>query len=375
MTTPNTHRATTPTGVIKPVTTMTTPNTHRATTPTGVIKQPKLEPLKVRLEKLGLVRDWDFVLHLPLRYEDETRITPIGTLTTGAPVQIEGTVTDQRFVRTRSGQQFTATIADNTGDISARFIHYYPSVQKQLAVGSRVRLYGEPREGFYGGLEFVHPRVKTGKALDEALPQALTPVYPAGEGVQQRWLRKRIDRALLDLDIVDPVPKQGKALDEALPQALTPVYPAGEGVQQRWLRKRIDRALLDLDIVDPVPKQILEQYGFPGLREAITYLHTPPSDADVEGLQNHTCPAWRRLIFDELLAQQITLREMRAVASNRHAPILNATAKPLTEQFLKALPFALTRAQVRVTDEIRADLVTDRPMHRLVQGDESVRTL
>ena len=142
---------------------MTTPNTHRATTPTGVIKQPKLEPLKVRLEKLGLVRDWDFVLHLPLRYEDETRITPIGTLTTGAPVQIEGTVTDQRFVRTRSGQQFTATIADNTGDISARFIHYYPSVQKQLAVGSRVRLYGEPREGFYGGLEFVHPRVKTGK--------------------------------------------------------------------------------------------------------------------------------------------------------------------------------------------------------------------
>ena len=301
---------------------MTTPNTQRATTPTGVIKQPKLEPLKVRLEKLGLVRDWDFVLHLPLRYEDETRITPIGTLTTGAPVQIEGTVTDQRFVRTRTGQQFTATIADNTGDISARFIHYYPSVQKQLAVGSRVRLYGEPREGFYGGLEFVHPRVKTGKALDEALPQALTPVYPAGEGVQQRWLRKRIDRALLDLDIVDPI-----------------------------------------------PKQILEQYGFPGLREAITYLHTPPSDADVEGLQNHTCPAWRRLIFDELLAQQITLREMRAVASNRHTPILDATAKPLTEQFLKALPFALTRAQVRVTDEIRADLVTDRPMHRLVQGD------
>lgn len=299
-----------------------TTSPQRTEQATGVIKQTKLEPLAVRLEKLGLVRDWDFVLHLPLRYEDETRILPIGSLTTGASVQIEGTVTDQRFTRTSRGQQFIATITDQSGEITARFIHYYPSVQKQLAVGQRVRLYGEPREGFYGGLEFVHPRIKSGKTLDEALPQALTPIYPAGEGIQQRWLRKRIDRALLDLDIVDPV-----------------------------------------------PKAILERFGLPGLREAITYLHNPPSDADVAGLQEHTCPAWRRLIFDELLAQQITLREMRAIASHRHAPKLDASSKPLTEQFLKTLPFTLTQAQVRVTAEISADLMTDRPMHRLVQGD------
>lgn len=299
-----------------------TTSPQRTEQATGVIKQTKLEPLAVRLEKLGLVRDWDFVLHLPLRYEDETRILPIGSLTTGASVQIEGTVTDQRFTRTSRGQQFIATITDQSGEITARFIHYYPSVQKQLAVGQRVRLYGEPREGFYGGLEFVHPRIKSGKTLDEALPQALTPIYPAGEGIQQRWLRKRIDRALLDLDIVDPV-----------------------------------------------PKAILERFGLPGLREAITYLHNPPSDADVAGLQEHTCPAWRRLIFDELLAQQIMLREMRAIASHRHAPKLDASSKPLTEQFLKTLPFTLTQAQVRVTAEISADLMTDRPMHRLVQGD------
>lgn len=299
-----------------------TTSPQRTDQATGVIKQTKLEPLAVRLEKLGLVRDWDFVLHLPLRYEDETRILPIGSLTTGASVQIEGTVTDQRFSRTNRGQQFIATITDQSGEITARFIHYYPSIQKQLAVGQRVRLYGEPREGFYGGLEFVHPRIKSGKTLDEALPQALTPIYPAGEGIQQRWLRKRIDRALLDLDIVDPV-----------------------------------------------PKAILERFGLPGLREAITYLHNPPSDADVAGLLEHTCPAWRRLIFDELLAQQITLREMRAIASHRHAPKLDASSKPLTDQFLKTLPFTLTQAQVRVTAEITADLMTDRPMHRLVQGD------
>lgn len=288
----------------------------------GVIKQEKLDPLAVRLEKLGLVRDWDFVLHLPLRYEDETHLTPIASLVPGTAVLTEGTVTDQRFVRTSRGQQLTATVTDDTGSLTIRFIHYYPSVQKQLAVGSVVRLYGEPREGYYGGLEMVHPRIKSGRAAEAALASALTPVYPAGEGVQQRWLRKRIDRALLDLDIRDPL-----------------------------------------------PETVRERFGLPGLKDAILYLHKPPADADVEGLQNRTAPAWRRLIFDELLAQQITLRAMRRVANARRAPKLDATQTPLTDRFLSSLPFTLTGAQQRVVREIRADLVTDRPMHRLVQGD------
>ena len=288
----------------------------------GVIRQEKLAPLDVRLEKLGLVRDWDFALHLPLRYEDETSVTPIGSLAVNTHAQIEGRVADQRFVRTGRGQQLQAVVEDSTGSITIRFLHYFPSIQKQLAVGSTVRLYGEPREGYYGGLEMVHPRIKSGKAAETELPKALTPVYPAGEGIQQRWLRKRIDRALLDLDLTDLV-----------------------------------------------PEAVRTKFGLPGLREALSYIHTPPSGADVIGLQERSAPAWRRLIFDELLAQQITLRESRAVAFQRTAPPLACDDAELVGCFLAQLPFNLTNAQRRVTDEILADLAANRPMHRLVQGD------
>lgn len=288
----------------------------------GVIRQEKLAPLDVRLEKLGLVRDWDFALHLPLRYEDETSVTPIGSLAVNTHAQIEGRVADQRFVRTGRGQQLQAVVEDSTGSITIRFLHYFPSIQKQLAVGSTVRLYGEPREGYYGGLEMVHPRIKSGKAAETELPKALTPVYPAGEGIQQRWLRKRIDRALLDLDLTDLV-----------------------------------------------PEAVRTKFGLPGLREALSYIHTPPSGADVIGLQERSAPAWRRLIFDELLAQQITLRESRAVAFQRTAPPLTGDDAELVGCFLAQLPFNLTNAQRRVTDEILADLAANRPMHRLVQGD------
>ena len=288
----------------------------------GVIRQEKLAPLDVRLEKLGLVRDWDFALHLPLRYEDETSVTPIGSLAVNTHAQIEGRVADQRFVRTGRGQQLQAVVEDSTGSITIRFLHYFPSIQKQLAVGSTVRLYGEPREGYYGGLEMVHPRIKSGKAAETELPKALTPVYPAGEGIQQRWLRKRIDRALLDLDLTDLV-----------------------------------------------PEAVRTTFGLPGLREALSYIHTPPSGADVIGLQERSAPAWRRLIFDELLAQQITLRESRAVAFQRTAPPLAGDDAELVGCFLAQLPFNLTNAQRRVTDEILADLAANRPMHRLVQGD------
>lgn len=288
----------------------------------GVIRQEKLAPLDVRLEKLGLVRDWDFALHLPLRYEDETSVTPIGSLAVNTHAQIEGRVADQRFVRTGRGQQLQAVVEDSTGSITIRFLHYFPSIQKQLAVGSTVRLYGEPRGGYYGGLEMVHPRIKSGKAAETELPKALTPVYPAGEGIQQRWLRKRIDRALLDLDLTDLV-----------------------------------------------PEAVRTKFGLPGLREALSYIHTPPSGADVIGLQERSAPAWRRLIFDELLAQQITLRESRAVAFQRTAPPLAGDDAELVGCFLAQLPFNLTNAQRRVTDEILADLAANRPMHRLVQGD------
>lgn len=290
--------------------------------PTGEIRQQKLDPLSVRLERLGLVRDWDYALHLPLRYEDETRLTPIGSLQPGVTAQFAGKVTRSQFIQTGRGQQFCAEVSDGSGTISLRFIHYYPSVQKQLCEGAQIRVYGEPRTGYYGSLEIVHPRFKTGRAAEETLPQALTPVYPAGEGIQQRWLRKRIARALMDLDIRDLL-----------------------------------------------PRDFCDSLGMPGLRAAIEYLHNPPSGADTEGLQNRTAPAWRRLIFDELLAQQITLRRTRLLNSEKRAPRLAPSSPGTAERFLESLPFSLTRAQLRVAAETAEDLARERPMHRLIQGD------
>ena len=290
--------------------------------PAGVIRQEKLDPLAVRLEKLGLTRDWDFALHLPLRYEDETSVTPIGSIPPNTHVQIEGRVADLRFVGTPRGQQLHAVIDDGTGTLTIRFIHFFPSIQKQLAVGTTVRLYGEAREGYYGELEMVHPRIKSGKAAEGELPKALTPIYPAGEGIQQRWLRKRIDRALLDLDLTDLVPEDERT-----------------------------------------------RFGLPSLREALAYIHTPPAGADIVGLQERSAPAWRRLIFDELLAQQITLRESRTVAFRKRAPSLSGDDSELASRFLASLPFSLTGAQRHVTHEILSDLAKDCPMHRLVQGD------
>ncbi len=288
----------------------------------GVIKGEKLAPLSERLAKLGLVRDWDFVLHLPLRYEDLTSITPIDSLEAGQTVQIEGTVISQKFFTTSRGMQFTAEIQDPTGTMRARFVHFYPSIQYQLAKGKHVRLYGEVRLSYYNDLEMVHPKVKTGKSAESELDSSLTPIYPAGEGIQQGWLRKRIARALLDLSLKDPV-----------------------------------------------PSDYTENLGLPPLAESLKYLHNPPAGADALGLQNRSCPQWQRLIFDELLAQQITLKSTREVASQNAARALSIGKSELINKFLETLPFDLTRAQKRVVSEIEADLSRSVPAHRLIQGD------
>lgn len=283
----------------------------------------KLLPLPERLAKIGLVKDWDFVLHLPLRYEDETSITPIAQMRPGQPGQILATVLSQQVLNTARGQQFLATVSDGSAVLTLRFFHFYPSIKQQLHVDAEVRLYGEVRPAFNGGLEMIHPRVKSGKVARSELPKAMTPIYPAGEGIQQRWLRKRIDRALLDMVIKDPL-----------------------------------------------PDDIRERYGLPELHQAIEYLHHPPQGADLQEMQNRTSPAWRRLIFDELLAQQITLRSTRAMNAHLRAPRLTGDKQPdLIKRFIDQLPFTLTAAQARVWQEVLADLKSDNPMNRLVQGD------
>lgn len=283
-------------------------------------KGEKLAPLSERLAKLGLNKDWDYVLHLPLRYEDETSLTPIARLEAGCTQQCEGEVIRCERIRRPSGEQLQAVVSDDTGSLYVRLLHFYPSQVKQLSVGQKVRLYGAVREGYFG-LEMMHPKIRT--ALTGAV----------------------------------------------LPTSLTPVYPAGEGITQTWLRKRIARALLDVEIKDLIPKTVLSELKLPTLSDALRFIHHPPVGASLEALQARTDPAWIRLKFDELVAQQIALKYSRSLRAVYRAPQLAPELHPSTDQLFDQLPFSLTRAQVRVFDEIKHDMARIIPMNRLVQGD------
>ena len=269
------------------------------------------------MARLGLVRDIDLALHLPLRYEDETRLDTLAAAREGDTVQVEGTVADCR-VEFRPRRQLVARLADDAGDaLVLRFLNFYPSQQKALAPGTRVRVRGELRGGFLGR-EMVHPAVKPAGA---ALPQALTPVYPTSAQLPQAYLRKAVASAL------------GRA-------ALGEVLPAGV-----------------------VPA------GLPPLRDAVMLLHQPGPGAPLAALEDRSHPAWQRLKFDELLAQQLSQLAARRERERLAAPVLTAVRGGLHERLLAALPFMLTAAQRRVADEIAADLAAGAPMHRLLQGD------
>ncbi len=270
------------------------------------------------LARLGLKRDWDFLLHLPLRWVDETRLVPIGQLRPDEEQQAEGVVVACE-VAVRGRRQLLARIVDGSGELLLRFFHFYPSTRQQLAVGRRVRVFGAVRGGLMG-LEMVHPRVR-----------------PVREG-------------------------------EPLPQRLTPVYPTTAGVSQAMLRARIERALRGVEITETVPAELLQGRGLPPLREAILALHHPPPHADVGHLAQRQGPPWARVKFEELLAQQISLRTARARRAEHRAPRLAAGGR-LAARLLGALPFTLTAAQQRVWREIAADLARVVPMQRLIQGD------
>ncbi len=287
----------------------------------GREKGEKLAPLSERLAKLGLVRDWDFVLHLPLRYEDETRITPISELRYGETCQVEATVVTSTL-RQGGTMQLLTQVSDSTGTLQLRHIHFYPSQRKMLAPGNRIRIYGLVRQSFNGLPEIVHPKVKLCTAENAELPKTLTPIYPAGEGITQTWLRKRIDRAILDVDLIDLV-----------------------------------------------PGEFLAPLNLPSLAQSIKELHHPAPDADYDAYAERTTPAWRRLKFDELLAQQIALRHGRSLRDKVTARALAGNEEGLADKLLATLPFTLTGAQQRVLSEIYADMNRTHPMHRLVQGD------
>ena len=270
------------------------------------------------LAKLGLVRDIDLALHLPLRYEDETRIVPIASLHDGETGQVEGVVAASK-IQFRPRRQLVVTVADDSGDLVLRFLHFYPSQQKTLAPGRRVRVRGEARGGFFG-LEMVHPVFKVVTA-ETPLPTSLTPVYPSTVQLSQAYLRKAVAEGRARAD-----------LDEHLPA----------------------------DIVPP---------GLPTLRDAIARLHEPAPGLDAAALEDRSHPAWQRLKFDELLAQQLSQLLAKRERERQRAPPLASVKDRLHDALLSALPFSLTPAQRRVAAEIDADLGRAVPMHRLLQGD------
>lgn len=294
--------------------------------PAGKTRAARSTPLA----RLGLHTDWDLALHLPLRYADETRLTPLHALRDGEVVTADAVVIDaqvqgraprrQLLVRLRD-----ADAADET--LTLRLFHFYPNQLKTLQPGARLRVHGPVRQGLFGW-EMVHPGWKTVEA------------------------------------------------NAPLPTTLTPVYPTTAGVPQSYLRKAVAAVLARLDWRDTVPQQELTRQGLPDLAWSLRILHAPPASA-LPALAAGTHPAQRRLKFDELLAQQLAQQQARAQRQRWQAPALPAAngigegdaAHSLPARLRAAIPFPLTAAQVRCVAEIAADLAHTAPMHRLLQGD------
>lgn len=280
-------------------------------------KKTSKKPTQAQLlERLGLVQDMDFIVHLPLRYEDQTQIHEIATLAIGEYAQIEGTVVQQHILQ-RPRKQLQALVRDHTGELLVRLLHFYPNQINQFAEGNFIRLRGEVRRGFQTAIEMVHPKVSQAGA---PLSQTLTPIYPTTEGLTQPSLRKAILAAL-------------------------------------------DRA----NLTDTLSDAIRQRYGLLDFASAVTQLHYPAVEQSA-ALLNQTHPAWDRIKFDELLAQQLSLTAARARRALLKAPSI-APTRHLATQLEKKLGFQLTQAQQRVIAEISTDLQRHQPMNRLLQGD------
>ena len=274
--------------------------------------------LAAKLARLGLKTDADLIVHLPLRYEDETCISTISGAIPGQEAQFEVEVVDCE-IAFRPRRQLVVRVRDESSSLTLRFLNFYPSQQKALQPGARLRVFGALRNGILGD-EIIHPRFHV---LGQHAP---------------------------------------------LPDRLTPVYPTTAGLGQGTLRRLIDRALARVDIVDTLPDALREKLHLPDFPSAIRLLHAPPPECVQSQLESRDHPAWRRVQFDELLAQQLSLRQAYAARRARGAPVLAASGL-LTQRLLDQLPFKLTAAQRRVWSEIAIDLAQPHPMQRLLQGD------
>ncbi len=278
--------------------------------------------LAERLAKLNIERPIDLLFLLPQRYEDRTRLTPLGAIMPGHRGVIEGEValTEIAFRRRRT---LLVRIIDGTGQLTLRFFYFSRAQQAGLKQGARVRCYGEVRKG-PGGLEMIHPEYRILHPQDEnKLEDTLTPVYPTTEGLQQSRLRTLVNQAI----------------DRFLPQ-----------------------------VTDWIPQHCVSEHGLADLESSIRYVHRPPPDADLTTLATGTHPCQRRLALEEMLAHHLSLRRIRE--RNRTQPaVALAGMNQLRDRFLAALPFELTGDQRAVLNEIENDLTRNHPMMRLLQGD------
>ena len=288
--------------------------------------KPLSAPQKA-LRKLGLNRAIDLALHLPLRYEDETRIVRLADTREGDVAQIEATVTSCE-VAYKPRRQLLVVVDDGSDTCTLRFFNFYPSQQKALAVGNRLRLRGEVRGGFMGRT-MMHPSFH---AAGGELPNALTPIYPTSAGLPQSYLRKAVHGGVLH------AARQGEFV-ETIPSGLTPPSLAQSNTKT-WV-----------------------------LEQSLHFLHHPTPDVSLAQLEDRTHPAWQRLKAEELLAQQLSQMQSKRERATLRAPALGLHKNGLQEQLLGVLPFGLTNAQRRVGEEIANDIHRPIPMHRLLQGD------
>ena len=279
----------------------------------------KISPATLaKLAKLGIHHRADLLLHLPLRYEDETHLAPIATVQPGETVQVQGTITHSE-VAFRPRRTLVCRMEDGSAELYLRFLNFYHSQQKQLAEGKQIRAIGEVRMGYYG-LEMVHPKCR---AVDDDTP---------------------------------------------LQQSLTPVYPTTAGLGQAVLRKLIGNALETLPLADTLPEQLLKKWRLDNFADSLRLLHNPTPDISASTLEDRSHDAWKRIKFDELLAQQLSMRVHHRERGKRIAPKLDAHGK-LGVRLIKGLPFALTKAQQHTFAEISHDLAQSHPMQRLLLGD------
>ena len=279
--------------------------------------------LKEKLARLDLHRVGDLLFLLPNRYEDRTSLVKIGSLQAGDRCLISGEVLLAEVVY-RGRRNLLVRVSDGTGQLTLRFFHFSKRQQSQFRSGTKLSCFGDVRAGPVG-LEMVHPEYRILKPdQDPILSDALTPIYPTTEGMQQGRLRNLVSQVLAI----------GKS---SPPKELLPV-------------------------------EIRQKYGMPALFDALLYLHQPPPDADLASIDAGKHPCQQRLAFEELLAHYLSLRNLRDIARREGAPQLRAGAE-VAEKFISGLPYELTAAQIRVIGEIMSDLATPYPMLRLIQGD------